>query len=100
MNQEIQSLNPYCSGQWSSTYSNTFGSSYDSCLNPCCNGQWSRTLTLTILSQPQRVLILVVMDNGLVHIKEQLIDPISNVLILVVMDNGLVHLGLNETESL
>ena len=33
------SLNPYCSGQWSSTFSPQFLIFGISSLNPCCSGQ-------------------------------------------------------------
>ena len=37
-------------------------------LNPCCSGQWSRTRLISlILTMGLLVLILVVVDNGLVH---------------------------------
>ena len=37
-------------------------------LNPCCSGQWSSTqLTSRVLVYFNNVLILVVVDNGLVH---------------------------------
>ena len=39
------------------------------CLNPCCSGRWSRTgLEKMIKADCGDVLILVVVDNGLVHI--------------------------------
>ena len=62
------SLNPYCSGRWSRT-----GKKHrlyvDSCgLNPYCSGRWSRTGVETDAIPPRRwVLILVVVDDGLVH---------------------------------
>ena len=39
------------------------------CLNPCCSGQWSHTIVhlLVLLNFLMSVLILVVVDNGLVH---------------------------------
>ena len=37
-------------------------------LNPCCSGRWSRTFgRLQVGRHVQRVLILVVVDNGLVR---------------------------------
>ena len=38
------------------------------CLNPCCNGRWSRTEVAEIaVNDNGEVLILVVMEDGLVH---------------------------------
>ena len=40
----------------------------NACLNPCCSGQWSRTARYGLETEVAReVLILVVVDNGLVH---------------------------------
>ena len=36
-------------------------------LNPCCNGRWSRTRADTVIKTVHAVLILVVMEDGLVH---------------------------------
>ena len=36
-------------------------------LNPCYSGQWSRTMTLRMVKYGLKVLILVVVDNGLVQ---------------------------------
>ena len=61
------SLNPYCSGQWSRTVELSLLGLEKMRLNPYCSGQWSRTLVTTfswtLLSV---VLILIVVDNGLV----------------------------------
>ena len=38
-----KSLNPYCSGQWSRTWSNMLFGEKNGGLNPYCSGQWSRT---------------------------------------------------------
>ena len=60
-------------------------------LNPCCSGQWSSTGHKSQSRAVYKVLILVVVDNGLVHYllnKENLLCV--QVLILVVVDNGLV----------
>ena len=89
-------LNPCCSGQWSRTFSHFQENGIvSSSLNPCCSGQWSRTLQ-GVKPEVHKfvVLILVVVDNGLVHDidYEDIYDNI-NVLILVVVDNGLVHLN-------
>ena len=38
-------------------------------LNPCCNGRWSRTNEAIIFENEKTpVLILVVMEDGLVHV--------------------------------
>ena len=114
------SLNPYCSGQWPRTV--LLDKSRIDCLmslNPCCSGQWSRTMTLRMVKYGLKVLILVVVDNGLVQVFDdntieivECLNPccsgqwsrtIANydlqgnndeVLILVVVDNGLVLLLL------
>ena len=44
-----ESLNPYCSGQWSRTYSPQRHVCSSDSLNPYCSGQWSRTI-ITISS--------------------------------------------------
>ena len=66
--QELQlRLNPYCSGQWSST-----------------DGKISKFLVIGVL-------ILVVVDNGLVrHLVTMFSLMLKKVLILVVVDDGLV----------
>ena len=38
-------------------------------LNPCCSGQWSRTYQRKLVGTIHKVLILVVVDNGLVLIQ-------------------------------
>ena len=38
------SLNPYCSGQWTSTLRNLIKPSLAGCLNPYCSGQWTSTV--------------------------------------------------------
>lgn len=61
-------------------------------LNPCCNGQWSRTSIPIQNAAPFRVLILIVVDNGLVPIngpQQEWTD--LQVLILVVVKDGPVH---------
>ena len=62
-------------------------------LNPCCNGRWSRTLALRQVSMgAAAVLILVVMEDGLVHGDRFDTQILSiEVLILVVMEDGLVR---------
>ena len=39
----MESLNPCCSGQWSSTKNGMRTMTRSECLNPCCSGQWSST---------------------------------------------------------
>ena len=52
----------------------------------------SYALLFTIATfQSEKVLILVVVDNGLVHATNQTTNIRLAVLILVVVDNGLVH---------
>ena len=41
------------------------------CLNPYCSGQWSRTHLVLRYSLMRRVLILIVVDNGLVPISDR-----------------------------
>ena len=77
--QELQlRLNPYCSGQWSST-----------------DGKISKFLVIGVL-------ILVVVDNGLVrHLVTMFSLMLKKVLILVVVDDGLVpQIGAFKTISL
>ena len=62
----IQGLNPCCNGRWSRT---TIGDRIllcIMCLNPCCNGRWSRTRKTMKECGRNKVLILVVMEDGLV----------------------------------
>ena len=37
------SLNPYCNGRWSRTFSKQSYVTTQIGLNPCCDGRWSRT---------------------------------------------------------
>ena len=41
-------------------------------LNPCCSGQWSRTQVNCPSIDDTRVLILIVVDNGLVQVIAQI----------------------------
>ena len=64
-------------------------------LNPCCNGRWSRTVFKNIVGvEVATVLILVVMEDGLVHdfMLKFHNDLRYQVLILVVMEDGLVQI--------
>ena len=62
-----ESLNPYCSGQWSRTARQIADATNQTSLNPYCSGQWSRTInSKLIIKWRQQVLILIVVDNGLV----------------------------------
>ena len=62
-------LNPCCSGRWSRTLVELNKARKTLGLNPCCCGRWSRTgLEKMIKADCGDVLILVVVDNGLVHI--------------------------------
>ena len=61
-------------------------------LNPCCSGRWSRTFVgITLTHARTRVLILIVVDNGLVHAAINVYPSKEKVLILIVVDNGLVR---------
>ena len=65
---QLVRLNPCCSGRWSRTF--LIGKRYCQtiCLNPCCSGRWSRTQILPICRlKICLVLILVVVEDGLVH---------------------------------
>ena len=60
-------LNPCCSGRWSRTFEKFH--IFCPCwrLNPCCSGRWSRTQNVrTFANADGRVLILVVVEDGLV----------------------------------
>ena len=70
-------------------YSRSKHRSYES-LNPCCSGQWSSTHFYRLLIKIYIVLILVVVDNGLVQVEYSKNAITAVVLILVVVDNGLV----------
>ena len=39
----MDSLNPYCSGQWPRTLLSVFQNVKQTSLNPYCSGQWPRT---------------------------------------------------------
>ena len=60
------SLNPCCNGRWSRTHDAVKIINEKGCLNPCCNGRWSRTQKIMAQISVGRVLILVVMEDGLV----------------------------------
>ena len=60
-------------------------------LNPYCSGQWSRTYIIKLNAIVLAVLILVVMEDGLIlNAIDRKRGILPRVLILVVMDNGLV----------
>ena len=59
-------------------------------LNPRCSGHWSRTYNYEGNRQQSRVLILVVVDNGLVQANADTPGGWKWVLILIVVDDGLV----------
>ena len=63
----LAGLNPYCSGQWSRTYVSQMLTQISTGLNPYCSGQWSRTYIPLANDATVGVLILIVVDNGLVH---------------------------------
>ena len=63
------------------------------CFNPCCSGRLSRTKGRSPSNERERlVLILVVVDDGLVHNYERYKEHSRIVLILVVMEDGLVQI--------
>ena len=62
-------LNPYCSGQWSHTVHFVNEVAPLHCLNPYCSGQWSHTVWDEFDIKFLKVLILIVVDNGLVQLK-------------------------------
>ena len=90
------SLNPYCSGQWSRTYSPQRHVCSSDSLNPYCSGQWSRTI-ITISSSAR--------NSGLNPYCSGQWSRTSRcvtfrfqagfVLILIVVDNGLVPSSFN-----
>ena len=87
----MYSFNPYCSGRWSRTPPSGNGSSrHSGCLNPYCNGRWSRTQRKVYNRRRARVLILIVVEDGLVHMNKAVMYQLTTVLILVVMEDGLV----------
>ena len=60
-------------------------------LNPYCSGRWSRTSQITVGRDGDiRVLILIVVDDGLVLISTVVGVLCFVVLILIVVDDGLV----------
>ena len=59
-------------------------------LNPCCSGRWSRTAEKDSYQPGERVLILVVVEDGLVLSSPRMPPNRGNVLILVVVEDGLV----------
>lgn len=59
---------PYCSGRWSRTLSTGSQLHSKTRLNPYCRGRWSRTDYWKFkLITEVRVLILIVVEDGLVH---------------------------------
>ena len=61
-------------------------------LNPYCSGRWSRTgvLSYYLVCLINKVLILIVVEDGLVLKKKYRIERNRNVLILIVVEDGLV----------
>ena len=62
-------------------------------LNPCFNGRCTSTVTTkrASLLKLKNVLILVLMEDALVHAVENLLDSTNLVLILVLMEDALVR---------
>ena len=86
------SLNPYCSGRWSRTTEYQFKPFEKVRLNPYCSGRWSRTLGVwQFFTIKWIVLILIVVEDGLVHSRRNKSDNQHQVLILIVVEDGLVH---------
>ena len=63
-------------------------------LNPYCSGRWSRTVQDYKRSLWEKVLILIVMEDGLIQTFKTLKIMKISVLILVVVDDGLVLLDI------
>ena len=86
-------LNPYCSGRWSRTLvCKRYMTTCQRSLNPYCSGRWSRTdYKFTKLSYLCKVLILIVVEDGLVPYTHCCKDVSSSVLILIVVEDGLVR---------
>ena len=89
---DLLSLNPCCSGRWSRT--SWLGEDVKSrpwCLNPCYGGRWSRiSIVVYNCYSSVRVLILVVVEDGLVPSSYRSQCRWLVVLILVVVEDGLV----------
>ena len=89
--QEGGSLNPYCSGRWSRTFElKSHQAMLDASLNPYCSGRWSRTSKQMTKEQALKVLILIVVEDGLVPNFTMKNSSSSTVLILIVVEDGLV----------
>ena len=66
-------------------------------LNPCCSGRWSRRSVLMFCLKKCRVLILVVVEDGLGEYDPyEAWHPSAKVLILVVVEDGLGEVVSNE----
>ena len=59
-------------------------------LNPCCSGRWSRTCVYGAYLRRVRVLILIVVEDGLVRLRRDHSAHRRSVLILIVVEDGLV----------
>ena len=71
---KLTRLNPYCSGRWSRTLINYCLCKQVLSLNPYCSGRWSRTRLQMAIDLILKVLILIVVDDGLVLIDVILYD--------------------------
>ena len=58
--------------------------------NPYCSGRWSRTQRKVYNRRRARVLILIVVEDGLVQIMKDFKVTAESVLILIVVEDGLV----------
>ena len=69
-----------------------FKASATECLNPYCSGRWSRTKADGAIKMGLTVLILIVVEDGLVHVDDAVkIINEKGVLILIVVEDGLVR---------
>ena len=87
-------LNPCYDGRWPRTFKivTIMKITVKGGLNPCYDGRWPRTRRDSTLENLQySVLILVMMEDGLVHTRLNTIKLAAcGVLILVMMEDGLV----------
>ena len=86
-------LNPCFNGRCTSTLNGIAKGRLTPCLNPCFNGRCTSTVTTkrASLLKLKNVLILVLMEDALVHAVENLLDSTNLVLILVLMEDALVR---------
>ena len=74
-------LNPCCYGRWSqSLYTRRHEAAIRSGLNPCCYGRWSQSYFDMLLSTQWKVLILVVMEDGLREHGDEVFQTLNGLL--------------------